>query len=199
MRSLFGTTQGRRERPEDLIDKLCRESGRWMVVSREADDCRVRAVGDPKSVQYIDIRDGEHCRDILLQTWFSVLFPLENPPSGLFGRLLLRNFALKYAAWSIQIAGSCEAGLCCSARLPKAGLCASLFDFACRELVNEINDFHQELRDKFRYSVGGVVPGRVANTGNGTFGLPGQEVRFLGPVEVNTVLAPRPRLPDQRG
>lgn len=198
MRSLFGP--GRERKRDDLIDRLCRESGRWMVVSREEDDYRVRAVGDYRAVQYVGIRCGAAFHDVVFQSWFSVRFPLDNPPSGLFGRLLMRNFMLKQAAWALQIEGSCEAGLCCCARVPKSALVPCLFDIVCRELVNEIDDFHQELRDKFRWAGGEVVPGRGANHGYGSFGQADPGVRFIEPVQHHAGPVGRYRvLPGQKG
>ena len=49
---------------EDLIARLCRESGRWTVVSRQVDIYRLRAANDHKRVQYIQIRYSPHCSSL---------------------------------------------------------------------------------------------------------------------------------------
>ena len=192
MRSLFGPGRDPQDR---LIETLCRESGRWMVASREAGEYSVRAIDDRTCVRYIQLRASPAFASVVFQLFFPVRFSLQNPPSGLFGRLLVRNFKLFYAAWAMDVVGSCEAGIQLGARLPRQGIDARLFDAVCRELVDEADDFNNELREKLRFGSGGVMPARV--TGDDGLGVP--EVRFVGPVEVNTVLASRNRRPERRG
>ena len=181
MRRLFGLLH---RQPDTLVERLCRESGRWIVLTSELDWHEVRSVARPR-IHNIKIRHGEGDASLIFQSYFPVRFSLENPPSGLFGRLLMRNFDLYYASWVATISGSCEAGLQVVARLPRVGIDATLLDRVCHELADESDSFDRELRDKFRYGGGGVISARVASGGGGGYGTLGQDdpgVRFLGAV-----------------
>lgn len=170
--------------PEDLIHRLCRESGRWRLVEREGDRYHVVADdGSPLQPIWLRYRQGRS-ESIPLQSRFPVRFPLDNPPSGLFGRLLMRNFTLVHAYWAVNLGESCEALLWVLARVSVAGLDAKLFDMVCREMRDEIVAFHRELKDKLRYSVSGMMPddGGDART---------MEMRYAESVEP----APPPALP----
>lgn len=141
-------------RRDNLITRLCRESGRWLLIGREGELYWVRADGCGR-LQEIFIRYREHAASVAFQSRFPVRFPLDGPPSGLYARLLMRNFQRVFTSWAMDIGESCEAVLRVVARVPTVALDAPLFDEVCREMVDEIADFHQELRDKFR----GVMDG----------------------------------------
>jgi len=199
MRSLFGPRQ---RREPNLIDRLCHECGQWMVISSQLDAHQVRSVNRYK-ISHIDIRYMEGHASVIFQLYFPIRFSLENPPSGLFGRLLLRNHELHYATWVMNIVESCEAGIQVAARLPRQGIDARLFHRVCTELADEADGFGQELRDKFRYSVGGVTPGHAMQEPPrhyGTIGQSGPEVRYIEPVQQHQIgQNGRYRLPGQRG
>lgn len=139
----------------DLIERLCRESG-WVLASREADFYQVRP-GDHRAIQYVEIRYGERFAQVLFQSFFPIRFSLQQPPTGLSERLLMRNRNLHWSSWTAVIGGSCEQVLYVGASIPAAGLNAWLFGQVCGEMVNEIHAFHQELHEKYRYGLGGVA------------------------------------------
>lgn len=114
---------------------------------------------------------------MLFEAELPVRFSLEDTPSDLFARVLLRSVPLKFASWRMDVRQSCEALLFLSVQWPGQGMVAGLFDDICREMRDEVLSFHQELRDKFRYQANGVVTGRPGSA----CPRPG-EVRFLGPV-----------------
>jgi hypothetical protein len=165
---------------EELIPRLCQESGRWVLVRQQHDAYWVRT-SDPGRLVEIYIRCSGDAFTVLFQAYFDPRFRLDNPPSGLFGRVLLRNHDLHLSNWAMYIGESCEACLYVAAMIPKAALTASLFDKVCRELVDEINGFKRELHDKFLYDPP-PPPG-----GHGGGGQP--EVRYIEPAE------PPPALP----
>jgi hypothetical protein len=137
----------------DLIERLCRETG-VVFVSREADRYEVRN-GDHASTRYISVWYSDRFTNVMFQSWFPIQFSLEQEPKGLFARVLLRNGQLHWSGWSMAIGGSCEACLTLVANVPPSALDAHLFASVCGEMVAEINAFHQELHDKFRYAAGG--------------------------------------------
>jgi hypothetical protein len=136
----------------DLIPRFCRESGRWVVVEREVDNYRLRN-NDMRSHVYITVFQRPGAAFVLFQSWFSVRFSLEHEPRGLFARVLLRNFDLQHAGWSMFIGESCEACLLLSASVPRMSLDAGLLHFICDEILTEVNGLQHELHEKFRYSV----------------------------------------------
>lgn len=195
MRSLFGNRQ--RQEP-DLIDRLCRECGHWMLASCELDSHRIRSVTRPM-IQHINVRYMEGQPSLIFQLFYPVRFSLENPPSGLFARLLLRNHSLYYAMWAMNIVQSCEAGIEVAARLPRQGVDASLFHAVCSELADEAEGFDRELKSKFNYSPGPMPPATPVS-GYGTLGQAGPDVRYIGPVQHQQPGLPaRYRLSDLRG
>jgi hypothetical protein len=147
--------------PEDTIHRLCRESGRWLLTGREYDSYWVRA-NDHRPTVSIQIRYAANDPTVLFQAWLPVRFPLANPPHGLFGRLLMRNLELRFAAWAVSIGQSCEACPTVAALIPTSALDASLFDFVCREVRDEILGFQKELHEKFAYAVPPPVQGTPA-------------------------------------
>ena len=169
-------------RQEDLMTRLCRESGRWLITRRGGDCVWVQA-NDNRAVCEIMIRDSTNVLSVLFQNWFPVRFSLQNPPSGLFGRLLLRNLELHFAGWAVSIGESCEACLTLAAQVPRSALTASLFDFICREIRDEINGFHQELHDKFLYSMGTPaqppLPGGARHYGSIGQPVGSPEIRYV--------------------
>lgn len=152
----------------DVIERLCQATG-MVLVSREADRYQVRN-SDHTRRQYIDIVYAESFASVLFQTWLPIKFSLEHEPKGLFARVLLRNLDLRWSCWAMTIGGSCEACLTLVTHLPHAALNAELFATVCREMVGEVNGFHQELRDKFRYE----ADGRVADSPRRASGHAGQ-------------------------
>ncbi len=163
---------------EELIPRLCRESGRWLVVRREG-DCHIVQATDHRAVKEITVRDCTNSYTVLFQAWFPVRFPLDNPPSGLFGRVLMRNLDLYFSGWAVSIGGSCEACLTLAALVPRQALDARLFDNVCREVRDELIGFHQELHAKFLYAAP-PFPASPPVRGDGG----GQDVvRYLEPAE----------------
>lgn len=138
-------------RREARIARLCRQSG-WLLHGRNLDLFQISAGATSRGHTILVRDDGGSTVDF--HSWFPVRFALDNPPSGLFGRLLLRSHDLEYASWSMSIQQSCEAALMVAARVPSHALDVPLFDRVCREITGEVVGFHQELRDKFRYEAG---------------------------------------------
>jgi hypothetical protein len=141
--------------PHDTIERLCLDSG-WVFISREVDYYRVRSGGHQSNV-YVDIRSSERFSNMLFQCWFPIRFSLEKPPSGLFGRVLLRSHDLHWSAWRLCIGGSCEACLYLCTVLPAGSVNAALFRDVCEEMAGETRAFLHELRDKFNYGPGTAV------------------------------------------
>lgn len=167
-------------RQEELIPKLCRESGRWLVSGRDGGDCyQVRTAGSD-TIRYIDVRHQDDVRSVKFSATFPVRFPLENTPSGLFARLLLRSVSLHHSHWLIEIWESCEALPYLVARQPAAVMTPALFNAICREMVDELLGFQQELRDKFQ---GDFVR---RHGGMGSAAPSGPEVRLAEPVALPT-------------
>jgi hypothetical protein len=159
----YGVVRPHRERPlerrlrsEDLIVRLCDESG-WLLVSQEHDHYVVRS-GDPTTQQYVNIRWKPTAHNVLFTCWFPVRFSLERDAPGLNARLMLRSRDLHYAAWKMDIGGSTEACFYVGSSLPASSLDSRVFGFVCQEITWEINAFHAELRSKFAYG-GGQVGG----------------------------------------
>lgn len=192
MRGLWG------KRRETLIERLCRQSGgQWRIHRRDFDEYGVRNPANSRC-ELILIRHREGLDSVIFQSIFPMRFSLETPPAGLFARLLMRNFDCLYAYWTLTIGQSCEACPYLVARVPTASLDGRLFDQVCREIMNELLAFRQELYDKFRYDLGdrqwpaadtAVQKGSLANGAD-----PG--IRFLGPVQdrrgTNHLRLPRP-------
>lgn len=149
---LFRRLEPRSIRPENTIERLCREIG-WLFVGQEGDHYRVRTA-DRQSSVYLDVKYSEHTVNTLIASWFPIRFSLERPPAGLFARLLLRSIELRWSSWQMSIGGSSEACLCVSATLPTGSLKASLFHIVCKEVADEIRAFHLELHNKFAYAIG---------------------------------------------
>ena len=170
----------------DLIPRLCKESGRWMVVSKEASDYRVRN-NDGRRPVNITITQRPGVSTAMFQAFFPVRFSLEREPKGLFGRILLRNFEMKHgAAWSMYIGQSAEACLTLVAKVPIAALDAGRLNVTCDEIVNEMNAFQQELHDKYRYEAG-LPAGSYGN------GLPSVAEPYFEPERQTTLVQPPKR------
>jgi hypothetical protein len=161
---------------QDLIERLCDETG-WVLAGREADLYRVRS-GDHRAPVYIDIRYSEQYCNAVFQSWFPVKFSLEQPPAGLFGRVLLRSIYLRWASWEMSAGRSCEACLVLSACLPVAGMHADLFRPVCEEIATEIRRLRRELHDKFAYDLG-EDPTPMTAAGEPRGGLPGRQADTL--------------------
>jgi hypothetical protein len=138
---------------QEMVPRLCAESRRWVVVSAEAGSYKVRNNDGRRSVHItVSQRPGATCT--LFQAFFGIRFSLEREPRGLFARVLLRNFQLKFAAWGMYIGESCEACLYLSTLVPTAGLHAMLFTAICEEILTEMNSLEDELHSKFTYNPG---------------------------------------------
>lgn len=144
------------QRGGNVIESLCRTIG-WVVTRREADIYQVRS-GDHRANVYIEIRYNERSPNVVFQSFFPIRFSLDEPPAGLFGRVLLRTASLTWASWALNIGESCDAQLCVNAGLPTTALDARLFGKVCEEIAAEIRGMRQELHDKFAYDLGGVMP-----------------------------------------
>jgi hypothetical protein len=140
----------------DLVSRLCRDTG-FVLTGREADRYQVRS-GDHSPPVYIELRYSERRPNVIFQAWFPVRFSLEKPPTGLFGRVLLRNTSMTWAAWGMSIGQSCEACLYVTAASPRRAMDSRVFNAICQEMTGEIRAFHEELHSKFAYDLGDVVP-----------------------------------------
>lgn len=149
------------QRREDLIERLCRESGVWAVSHTEPGRYVVIA-NDHTRRRDVHIRWRPTAYSVQFQCWLELTFPLDRTPSGLFARVLMRNFETSWGAWFVSLGRSMEAHLCCAAGVPVSAVDVGLFDHVCRELTNEVNGFSRELADKFAYD-------------------PGQPIRSAGP------------------
>ena len=147
--------------PDDLITRLCRRSGRWIITAREADSYMLRP-SDAGAVRYLQVRHKEGIGWAKFQADLPVSFPLDRLPEGLAARLLMRSPLLDYSHWSLTIWGSCDAVAFLTCRWPASDLSVARFDAICGEMVTEIRQFHEELVGKFR----GVAarPGEVQGT-----------------------------------
>jgi hypothetical protein len=105
----------------EMIPRLCEESGRWVVISSEAGDYRVRNA-DGRATVYINVYQRPGTCDTLFQANFPIRFSLEREPAGLFARVLMRNFSLKFSSWMMYIGESCEACLILAGRVPTVAL-----------------------------------------------------------------------------
>jgi hypothetical protein len=145
-------------RPKTQIERLCDKSRKWMVLSYDKlDHYRLRTTSS-RTVYEICVRHHPQRQSTRFQCWLPIRFSLENPPSGLFGRLLLRSWELAWSSWNINILQSCEASACVTCLVPRAALDIGLFDDICTEQSEEVAAFHKELRDKFNYAaMGGTI------------------------------------------
>ena len=148
-----------------MVPRLCSRSG-WLLVKREEDRHWVRS-SDEKETRLVRVRNNGQFMKFVGE--LPVRFSLETPPSGLFARLLMRSIWLDFASWRMDIGDSCEAILYLAAQLPVAGMTPRLFAEVCREIRDELLDFHEELREKFQY---GVVGGTAAGGQQGYGGVP---------------------------
>jgi hypothetical protein len=142
-------------RSKTQIERLCDRSRKWMVVSYDKLDSYQLRTTSGRTIYEIGVRHHPERKNTRFQCWLPIRFPLDNPPSGLFGRLLMRSWELAWSAWVVNISGSCEAGACVSALVPNAALDAELFNDICGEQAEEVAAFHKELRDKFNYAAMG--------------------------------------------
>jgi hypothetical protein len=93
-----------------------------------------------------------------------------------------------YTNWAMNIGESSEACLFVTARVPKLALDGALLHLICNEIVEEINNLDQELRDKFRYE---IDPSSVIRTNS----PPPVDAMKFGPVQEGLPQHKRYRLP----
>jgi hypothetical protein len=163
-------------RRDDLVTRLCRESGRWFITGREGDSYDLRS-NDAAAIRFLSVRHRPDVDYVMFNAALPLRFPLDRTPSGLFARMLLRNVGLKYCHWNMDLRGSLEAVAYLHAQWPILGMTAGFFDSLCREMTEEIRGFHQELRDKFQGDMtrpAASTPGPAAA---------GPDVRFVEPVQ----------------
>ena len=149
-------------RRNDLIERLCRRSGKWEIRRHNGDIYMLHA-RDERAGQLIRVRYSPGYM-LLFESELPVRFSLASPPAGLFARVLMRSVSLKLASWRMDIRESCEAMLYLSAQLSDEGMAGWLLDKVCREMRDEVLSFHQELRDKFLYDTGAAMQGGAAVT-----------------------------------
>lgn len=141
---------------QDLIVSRSRQTGKWVVESHDKPDIyRVRTAGGGP-IYEVAIRHNAKRAFTRFQTWLPIAFPLDNLPSGVFDRLMMRSWELTWSAWVIDILDACQAHACLTVLVPNVALDATLFDAICSEQTQEVRGFHKELRDKFPYG-GGFV------------------------------------------
>lgn len=147
-------------RRKDRITRLCRQTGKFVVADYEKPASYwVRSTGAYGTMyRTVVVDDGKPTRT-RFQTFLPVGFPLDRPPSGLFARLLMRSWDLRWSAWVVNILDSCEARACVTVLVPSVALDAGLFTEICHEQIQEVAAFHKELRDKFNYAAGGALGG----------------------------------------
>lgn len=136
-------------RRNDLIRKLCKGTGRWIVIGQEGDVYDLRS-NDASRVRHACVRWRADVQFIMFQAYLPLRFPLDRTPSGLFARMLLRNMDVSFAHWHMDLRGSAEAVAYLAGQWPLAGMTPKFFDAVCREMTDEVHAFHQELREKFR-------------------------------------------------
>jgi hypothetical protein len=132
---------------ESFIEFLAKQDG-LRVIWQEG--TRYRLIDDEMRLHPVAVRYHPDWPSTTFQAWLPVQFRLDSPPAGLFPQLLLHNYNLIFAAWTMNITDSCETSLSAAARLPSVALASPLFGEVCRELMNEVEAFHQELRGKFK-------------------------------------------------
>lgn len=162
-------------RRRDPIDRLCRKSGNWVMTEVEANYRHWVTHRRDRADYPVMVLHGSHHTSTRFQCWLPVRFPLANPPSGLFGRLMLRSWDLNWSSWVLNIGESCEAKACVTALVPNRALDTNLFNIICQEQVEEVSGMHKELRDKFQYS--GQFRGGPPASSMGGSGMP---VRWQG-------------------
>jgi hypothetical protein len=147
---------------ESVIEWSARLTG-WAMFSRRGDFYTVQSRDRPGNERLVSVkyRDGDSM--VKFTTDFPIRFSLERTPQGLFARLLLRSVPLCWSHWNMDIDQACEAQPYLVAVWPTAVMTPKMFDAICREMVGELRSFHQELRDKLAYGVGGgmVDPARA--------------------------------------
>ena len=155
----------RRRGATDLVERLCEESGKWLIASRLGDRYSV-VNADRMTQRFIDVRTCEEMAFVKFTAEFPVRFSLDREPRGLFARVLMRCIPLHFANWRLDIGESCEAVLYLFASQPRAAMDARLFNAICQEMVQELRDFHTELVEKFRYGGGAAdMPGQQSRGG----------------------------------
>jgi hypothetical protein len=150
---------------ESWIASLCRQTRKWTVTGFDGQDrFTVRTKGD-EVIYPVTVRtSGQSSYGTRFQCFLPLRFPMETPPSGLFGRLMMRSREMDWSAWQLIIVESCEAQLYVTALIPSAVLDAALFDEVCREQTSEVAAFMKELHDKFNCA-GGNSPAPTRPTG----------------------------------
>ena len=140
-------------RRKTKIEQLCRQTGRWAVTAFDKQDLFTVRTTAAETIYEIILRSGKQKSDCTrFHCWLPVSFHLDNPPSGLFARLMMRSRELRWSAWVLNISNACEGDACVTVLIPNVGLDAKLFDEICREQSNEVAAFHRELRDKFHWT-----------------------------------------------
>ena len=141
---------------ESVIERSARLTG-WAIFSRHGDFTTVQSRDRPGNERLVTVKYRQGDSMVKFTAELPIRFSLERTPQGLFARLLLRNVSLPWSHWNIEIEQACEAQPYLVGIWPTAIMTPKLFDTICREMVVELRSFHQELRDKFAYSVGGGV------------------------------------------
>lgn len=171
-------------RRKDLIESLCQHNG-FVLTERDAERYLIR-LGGPRPRQFITVQYREDFSSVVFQGWFSVRFSLERESQGLFARVLMRNFELRWPSWAMSIGESCEACLCLVARIPAASINGPLFGQVCREMIEELDAFRKELANKFRYDIGTATDATGQQTKDiGTLGQQGGGVPRRKPWDEN--------------
>ena len=154
-------------RRKTKIEQLARQTRHWAVTAFDKTDRYWLRTTSGREVH--DVLVGYHRKfhNTVFQTWLPIRFSLDNPPSGLFGRLLMRSWDLRWSAWIVNIGESCEATICVKACIPTVALDAKLLDGICQEQTEEVAAFQKELRDKFNWAAqcSGVYPASPAGPG----------------------------------
>jgi hypothetical protein len=175
---------------ESLIEWSARLTG-WAIYSRKGDFYTIqsRDVPGAERLVVVNYRDGDSSVKFICH--FPVRFPLDRTPQGLFARLLMRSVTLCWSAWAMDIHQSCEGQPYLVGIWPVEAMTPRTFNTICLEMVREVRSFHQELRDKFSYGVGGGAhagggwatgQGHAqvqAQTGRGQLTPDGKGMRFL--------------------
>ena len=164
---------------KNAIARLCEETGNFAFLKAEGVTHYVVPNG-PQRRHRLEIKHDARFENVTLQGFFPIRFSLEKTPSGLFARVLMRSFELHFASWCVIMTESCEAGLCVRACVPRAALDSRLLDRVCTEIIDELEGFQKELREKFAYTPGqGIVyPEAPRSTGTA---IATQHARYPAP------------------
>ena len=160
-----------------LVEQLAKQAG-WPISSHCGGHYTVLSA-DQGPARQVNVRYMESTGFLRFYADFPIRFSTERTPDGLYARVLLRSSSLGKCHWLLDIDYSCEAQPYLFAQWPAAVVTPKFFNAVCQEMVNELRAFHQELRDKFAYSVGSGAMPPVKPQAWLSAPPPGKGIRFM--------------------